>query len=311
MRRRDFFSIGTAATGALALGAFTTGVNAQEPGTAETTAAHTGRKSQIVTSDGVTLRVRDWGAGKPIVFLTGWGLPLDFWHYNFIDLLDEGMRCVAYDRRGHGRSDDPGTGYDYDTLAGDLGAVLEELDLTDVTLVAYSMSGGEAVRYLTKHGNARISRIVFLSSTAPCLMLGGDNTTGVPGAMLEGARALMGQDFPKWLKEGEGAFWLNAVSLEMQEWGRELMLQTSLPALLACYDTMIQADLREELKNLDLPTLIVHGDKDASAPLLLSGGRIGQLVPGAQVKIYEGAPHGLPITHRAQFKTDLLAFARG
>ncbi|WP_417464723.1 alpha/beta fold hydrolase [Kordiimonas sp.] len=307
MRRRDFFSFGAAAAGAVALGAISPAASSAQ----DVATAHTARKSKVVTPDGVTLRVRDWGTGKPIVFLSGWGLPSAFWQYNFVDLMDAGVRCISYDRRGHGRSDDPGAGYDYDTLARDLGAVLDQLDLRDVTLVAYSMSGGEAVRCLGTEGRARVSRVVFLSSTAPCLMLSDTNTMGVPGAMLEGAKAMMAQDFPKWLKDGESAFWLNAVSEGMQEWGRELMLQTSLLALLECYDSMIHADLRGELKALDLPVLVIHGDKDASAPLPLSGARIAELVPGASLKVYAGAPHGLPITHRKQFNADLLAFVRG
>lgn len=254
------------------------------------------------------LRVRDWGQGKPIVFLSGWALPSDFWHYHIADLSGRGFRCIAYDRRGHGRSDDPSTGYNFDTLADDLASVLNGLDLNDVTLVAYSMGGGEAARYLSRHGSKRVSRVVFLAATTPFLLQTADNPIGAPGKMFEGLRGLLAQDFPKWVADSNDAYWLNLVSAEMQAWGRNLMLQSSLPALLAINKAMVETDFRPDLKAISIPALVIHGDKDASAPLPLTGSQTAKLVPGAQFKLYEGAAHGLPLTHRARFTEDLIAF---
>jgi non-heme chloroperoxidase len=254
------------------------------------------------------LRVRDWGQGKPFVFLSGWALPSDFWHYHIADLSGRGFRCIAYDRRGHGRSDDPSTGYNFDTLADDLASVLNGLDLNDVTLVAYSMGGGEAARYLSRHGSKRVSRVVFLAATTPFLLQTADNPIGVPGKMFEGLRGLLAQDFPKWVADSNDAYWLNLVSAEMQAWGRNLMLQSSLPALLAINKAMVETDFRPDLKAISIPALVIHGDKDASAPLPLTGSQTAKLVPGAQFKLYEGAAHGLPLTHRARFTEDLIAF---
>jgi non-heme chloroperoxidase len=254
------------------------------------------------------LRVRDWGQGKPIVFLSGWALPSDFWQYHIADLSGRGFRCIAYDRRGHGRSDDPSTGYNFDTLADDLASVLNGLDLNDVTLVAYSMGGGEAARYLSRHGSKRVSQVVFLAATTPFLLQTADNPIGAPGKMFEGLRGLLAQDFPKWVADSNDAYWLNLVSAEMQAWGRNLMLQSSLPALLAINKAMVETDFRPDLKAISIPALVIHGDKDASAPLPLTGSRTAKLVPGAQFKLYEGAAHGLPLTHRARFTEDLIAF---
>ena len=265
---------------------------------------HVGR----VVNNGVRLHVRDWGRGRPVVFLSGWGLPSDFWHYQMLDLAADGIRCVAYDRRGHGRADEPGQGYDYDTLADDLAAVLDELDLEAVTLVAYSLAGGEATRYLSRHGRARVARVVFLSATLPCIRRSTDNPDGAPAEALQQVVAAISADFPAWLATAEGPFWLDFASPEMWAWGRSLMYTTSVPVLIACYRAMIAADFRAELAALNLPALVIHGDRDTSAPLPLTGLRTAELVSGAQTSIYEGAPHGLPLTHRRRFNADLLTF---
>ena len=138
-------------------------------------------RPHVVAADGARLFLRDWGAGRPVVFLAGWTLSSDMWAYQMAPLSEAGFRCIAYDRRGHGKSDDPGRGYDYDTLADDLGAVLDALDLRDVVLVAHSMAGGEAVRYLSRHGKSgRVARVLFLAPTLPCLARKADNQKGLP-----------------------------------------------------------------------------------------------------------------------------------
>lgn len=243
-----------------------------------------------------------------MVFLSGWGLSSDFWSYTISDLTEQGVRCVAYDRRGHGRSDDPGQGYDFDTLAEDLASVMDELDVKDATLVGYSMGGGEAVRYISKYGTTRVKRLVLVGALTPFLTRTADNLEGLPAEVFMSQRTIIAADFPKWLAGGEEAYWGGAGSAELRAWGRSLMYQTALPVLLACNSIVTSTDFRSEMKKLTLPTLILHGDKDASAPLPLTGQRTANVIPGAILKVYQDAPHGLPLTHSTRFNADLFDF---
>lgn len=265
----------------------------------------------VATRDGARLFIRDWGAGEPLVFLAGWSLPSDMWGYQMAPLCDAGFRCIAYDRRGHGRSDDPGRGYDYDTLADDLAEVLDSLDLRGVTLVAHSMSGGEAVRYLSRHGKAgRVKKVLFLAPTLPFLTQTPDNPMGVPAAALDQVRNTFMADFPKWIEDNSAPFVLPQTSEPMRTWIKTMMLRTSMKAVLDCNRAMVAADFRPELAKLAVPSLVIHGDKDASAPLEITGKRAAALIPGGQLKIYEGAPHGLFVTHASQLNADIAAFVR-
>jgi non-heme chloroperoxidase len=305
MDRRDVLrtAVAAAGTGSL-LAAYATALARADSSATPRRASRT----SVSTRDGVALRLRDWGQGQPVVLMSGWGLSSDFWHYALIDLVSKGYRCVAYDRRGHGRSDEPGSGYDYDTLADDLAAVLTALDLKDVTLVAYSMSGGEAVRYVTRHSAARIERLVLLSALTPFLTQTPDNPGGVPTAAFDAMRGQMAADFPKWIAAGEDAYWREFATAGLREWGRSMMYQSSVPALVQCHRAMAETDFREEMAKLSLPTLVIHGDKDASAPLPITGARSAALVPNARLSVYEGAPHGLPITHRGRLIEELVGF---
>lgn len=244
-----------------------------------------------------------------MVFLSGWGLPARYWDHSVAEITAAGFRAVCYDRRGHGQSSVPGTGYDYDTLADDLAAVLESTDVHNATLVAYSMGGGEAVRYLTRHGSRRISRLVLVSALTPYLTQTADNPEGLPVQALAHMRQRAASNFPKWVEEGEDAYWLNYASSGMKEWGRMLMYQSSVPALVQCLQAMAETDFRHELKQLRTRTMVVHGDRDASAPLHITGQRTAALVPDAIFKVYEGAPHGLPITHQQALVRDLVEFS--
>ncbi|WP_437944933.1 alpha/beta hydrolase [Sorangium sp. So ce296] len=264
----------------------------------------------IEAQDGARLFHRDWGAGKPVLFLSGWALSSEMWGYQMIDLVDHGLRCVAYDRRGHGRSSDPGRGYDYDTLADDLAAVLERLDLRDVTLVGHSMSGGEIARYLSRHGDGRIARAVFLAPTTPMLLRAADNPDGLDRRLVEQARAAMRADYPRWLADNAPPFFVPETSQAMRDWVQHLMLQCSMKALLDCNRASVEADFRDELRRIAVPTLVIHGDRDASAPLALTGEKTAALIPGSRLLVIEGAPHGLFVTHREHVSRALLAFAR-
>jgi non-heme chloroperoxidase len=267
----------------------------------------------VVTRDGQRLFHRDWGAGRPIVFLAAWALPSAMWDYQMIALAEAGWRCVAYDRRGHGRSSQPGGGYDYDTLADDLAALLDALDLREVTLVGMSMAGGELTRYLTRHGRSRIARVVYLSTAAtPYRTRTADNPDGIPAEMLDGfIRGQLLRDYPQWIEDNREPFFLPDTPRPIQEWVRGLMLGHSLQALAACTRSMATTDFRAELPALRVPTLVIHGTRDVSAPIEVTGRPTAALIPGARLTVYEGGPHGLFVTHRDRLTADLMTFARG
>jgi non-heme chloroperoxidase len=265
----------------------------------------------ISANDGTPLYYKDWGAGQPIVFISSWGLNSDMWQYQMTPMASEGLRCIAYDRRGHGRSGQPSHGYDYDTLSDDLAAVIESLDLYQVTLVGHSMAGGEIIRYLSRCGASRISRIALLAPTTPCILKTPDNPDGVPEEIFDRTKAEWLKDFPKWLVDNARPFFAADTSQAMIDWVLRLMTQASLKALLDCNHAIVETDFRKELPKVDVATLIIQGDRDVSTPLDLTGRRTVELIPGAQLKVYEGAPHGLMFTHTERLNHDLIEFARG
>ena len=291
-RRTATTSLAAAAVAALVTGSRST--EAQSPGRA--------RPSFIETDDGASLFHVDWGTGKPVLFTHAWGLNADIWEYQLIELVDQGLRCVAYDRRGHGRSSDPGRGYDYDRLADDLAAVMNQLDLTDVTLVAHSMGNGEAVRYLRRHGSARIARLVMLSTIPP-------QSTSDFSPLIAGLK----QDRPAFFAKGVAAFTGGhpAVSPAMTEWIVAQFMRASPKGTIACMHSIARGDFRADMRAVTVPTLIAHGDKDMVNPLDTTAQKVAELIPGSTLKVYEGAPHGLVITHRDRLARDILAFARG
>jgi pimeloyl-ACP methyl ester carboxylesterase len=267
----------------------------------------------VETRDGVKIAYTDWGAGKPVVFIHAWALPSAMWDYQISALCEQGLRCVAYDRRGHGRSGKPSTGYDCDTLADDLSALLTRLDLHDVTLVSHSFGSGEVVRYLTRHGAGRIEKIVLIAPAAlPFVMQTSDNPNGIPAEQLEFFRTrVLQSDFPKWLEDGKKAFFVADTSPGLQDWIMELMLTTPLPVAIETNRQITSTDFRNELRGITVPTLIIHGDKDVSAPIDTSGRPTAALIPKAQLRVYEGAPHGLFLTHKDRLNADLLRFIAG
>jgi non-heme chloroperoxidase len=269
----------------------------------------------VRSSDDVSLFVRDWGEGTPVVFCAAWALSSIAWQYQMISVVDEGRRAVAYDRRGHGRSDDPGHGYDYDTLADDLASVLEHLDLHDVTLVAHSMGSGDAVRYLTRHGSDRVARLMLLAPTTPFVLKTPNNEYGVDGELFAEQREQWRRDFGRWILENEPPYFGDGlpgcdVSSLLRDWTKADMLSTSLQAAIEFQRSAMETDFRAELSSLSLPTLIVQGDADASAPLPLTGARTADLLPNSRLLVYEDAPHGLYLTHREKVNADLLAFVQ-
>ncbi len=228
-----------------------------------------------------------------------------------IHLANRGLRCIAYDQRGHGRSSDPGRGYDYDTLSDDLAAVLEHFDARGTTLVGHSMGCGVIARYLTRNGPGRVARIVLVAPTLPLLLKTPNNPQGADPAAIDRLHALWRRDFPSWLADNARPFFTPETSPAMVQWGVDMCLQASLKALIECNRADMETDFRKELPRISLPSLIIHGDKDVSAALELTGRRTAALIPGSRLVVYEGAPHGLMLTHGDRLNADLLGFIGG
>lgn len=265
----------------------------------------------------VELFYRDWrGAGHPVVgrtfvFVAGWSLPSESWSYQMMALCEAGHRVIAYDRRGHGRSSDPGGGYDLDTLAGDLAAVLDTLDLHDAILVGHSMGCNEILRYLGRHGSARVAGAALLGTMTPCLLRRPDNPDGIDAGTCTFVQRELMSDFPRWIDDNMVPFVLPETPQGMRDWLRNMALGASLQALVECNRALAHSDLRAELPSIDIPVLLIAGTGDASAPFELTARPTATLIPGARLKVYEGAPHGMFITHMAQVNGDLLEFAAG
>jgi non-heme chloroperoxidase len=274
------------------------------------TTARTLPPTHVTARDGTSLFVQDWGSGRPLVFLAAWTFDASIWGNYIVALNARGYRCVAPDRRGHGRSDMPMAGYDLDTLTADLADVIEQRDLSDVTLVAYSMGSIEAVNYLARYGSDRIARLVLVAPTTPFLVQTEDNPDAVPKVAIDAQNEEIAKNYPKWLADNEAAFFAPDTPETMRAWLMEMMLSVPLPVALACRKTISFADLRAAASQIDVPTLIVQGDRDASAPLELTGAKTARLIKGSELRVYEGAPHGLPLTHSERFLADLLGFVR-
>jgi non-heme chloroperoxidase len=267
---------------------------------------------RIRTRDGVALAYSDWGDGPAVLFLHSWAVSSDIWHYQRQPLCEQGLRCIAYDRRSHGKSSDPGRGYDFDTLADDLAQVIEALDLRDVTLVGHSMACGEIVRYLTRHGPGRVARIALVApAPTPYPLKTADDPLGLDAEIFAQFRQQMLTDLPKWLADNAAPFVVPETSPAMLDWLIGMILQTPMRAVIECQRTGTSTDFRAELPKIELPCLVVHGDRDASAPLDLTGRPTAALIPGARLEVYEGAPHGIFITHKDRLNADLLGFIKG
>ncbi|HEV2674389.1 MAG TPA: alpha/beta hydrolase [Aliidongia sp.] len=267
----------------------------------------------IETDDETTLFYNDWGVGKPVVLIHGWPLNADMWEYQATFLAEQGFRVIAYDRRGFGRSDQPWNGYDYDTLADDLAAILEELALDDVTLVGFSMGGGEVARYLARHGAARVSKAALISAVTPLLVKRPDHEDGVDIGVFDKMIAGLREDRPSFLagfgKQFFGAGLLNlSISSEVLAWAQGMAMQGSPKATLDCVRAFSETDFRADMAAFTMPTLIVHGDADATVPIDVAGRAAARLIPTAVLKEYEGAAHGLFFTEKDRLNADLLAF---
>jgi non-heme chloroperoxidase len=291
----------------------------------------------IEASDGTRLFYRAWGpdsssrsssgtssgssttapasAAPAIVFVPPWAMTCDWFEYQMTYLASQGLRCVSYDRRGHGRSDEPGRGYEFTTLAADLATLIDRLDLHNVTLVGHSMGAGEVVRYLTLHGPARIARIVLIAPITPFPLKTPDNPDGGDRSVMEAGRARLAHDRPGQIAQAAPAFFgtdVNpTVSPAMLQWWIDMLVeQCSLKVMIDLHRMFTETDFREDLKKITVPTLVIHGDHDTSTRLDVTGRKTAQLIAGSRLIVYENAAHALPVTHIDRLNADLLAFAK-
>ena len=286
-----------------------------KPGSAAVV-AHTA--STITTADGVQLYYKDWGPkdGPVVTFSHGWPLSSDSWESQMLFLASEGYRVVAHDRRGHGRSSQPWEGNDMDHYADDLAAVIDALDLQDVTLVGFSTGGGEVARYIGRHGTGRVKKAVLVSAVPPMMLRTEDNPDGLPLEVFDGIRKASLEDRAQlYLDLASGPFYgFNRPGAKVSQglidnW-RAQGMQAGHKNTYDSIAAFSATDFREDLKKFDVPTLVIHGDDDQIVPLDSSGKASAALIEGAQLIVYPGAPHGLTDTHKARFNQDLLDFLR-
>jgi len=268
----------------------------------------------IETRDGTEIYYKDWGSGRPVVLIHGWPLHADMWEYQMTAMAAQGLRCIAPDRRGFGRSAHPWSGYDYDTLADDVATLIDSLDLRDIVLVGFSMGGGEVARYLSRHGSTRIARAVLVGSVLPFLLKTRDNPGGVEPATFDGIRASITADREQFFADSGKAFAGanrpgSKVSDGALHWTWLMAMQASLKATLDCVHAFSETDFRQDAKSFTIPTLIVHGDDDQIVPFEVSRTVTAKLIPAARLSVYQGAPHGLYLTHKDRLNSELLAFA--
>ena len=311
-RRNVLRSAATAAAGAAAAGVSLNAV-------AATPAKQTRQVASVTTRDGVELYYKDWGPknGQPVVFSHGWPLNSDSWESQMIFLADHGYRCIAHDRRGHGRSSQPWDGNDMDHYADDLAQVIEALDLKNAVLVGFSTGGGEVARYVGRHGTQRVAGLALVSAVPPMMLKTADYPGGLPIEVFDGIRAgSVANRAQLYIDIASGPFFgfyrpgakvsqglINSWTAQGMQAGHK-----------NTYDSIkafSETDFRADLKKFDKPTLIIHGDDDQIVPIDASGKAAAAIVKHARLLVYPGAPHGLTDTHKDRVNNDLLAFIKG
>jgi non-heme chloroperoxidase len=269
--------------------------------------------STISTKDGTTIFYKDWGTGQPIVFSHGWPLTADAWDIQMMFFGHQGYRVIAHDRRGNGRSSQTWDGNDMDHFADDLAALFDTLDLHDVILIGHSTGGGEVARYLGRHGTKRVAKAVLIGAVPPLMLKTAANPGGLPLSAFDEIRAGVAADRPQFYKDLTLPFYgYNRPGAKISEGVREqFWLQGMLGSIKGGYDTIkafSETDFTEDLKKIDIPTLILHGDDDQIVPIGASALLSSKLVKNSELKVYPGFPHGMCTTHADQINTDLLAF---
>lgn len=269
--------------------------------------------STITTKDGTQIYYKDWGKGQPIVFSHGWPLTADAFEDQMFFLASNGYRCIAHDRRGHGRSSQPSTGNDMDTYADDLLALVEALDLKDAIHVGHSTGGGEVTRYIGRHGTSRVAKAVLISAVPPLLLKTEANPNGLPMEAIDQIRAGVQADRAQLMKDFSIPFYgFNRAGAKVSQGIRDsFFIQTMATGLLATYECIkafAETDFTEDLKKFDVPTLIMHGDDDQVVPIGITALVSSKIVKGATLKVYPGLPHGMCSTHKDVINVDLLEF---
>lgn len=272
--------------------------------------------SRITTKDGTSIYYNDWGQGQPVVFSHGWPLSADAFEDQMFFLAQNGYRCIAHDRRGHGRSSQSWQGNDMDTYADDLAALVEALDLKDAVHVGHSTGGGEVARYIGRHGTKRVAKAVLISSIPPVMVKSDKNPGGTPIEAFDQIRAGVLADRSQFWEDLSLPFYgYNRPGAKISEGVRKSFwmqgMMAGLPASYFCVKAFSETDLTEDLKKFDVPTLILHGDDDQIVPFLDAGALSAKIVKGAELKVYKGAPHGMCTTLKDKVSADLLAFIRG
>ena len=267
----------------------------------------------LMMKDGTEIYYKDWGSGRPVVFSHGWPLSADAWDAQMLFLTGQGFRCIAHDRRGHGRSGQPWEGNTMDTYADDLATLIETLNLKGATLVGHSTGGGEVARYIGRHGSNRVSKAVLISAVPPLLLKTDANPAGAPIAVFDGLRSAVVADRSQFFKELSMPFYgYNKPGAKISEGVRDsFWLQGMMASIHAVYDCIKQfseVDFTNDLKKMTMPTLVIHGDADQIVPIEISALRMVKILPKAALKVYTGAPHGLCTTLADQVNADLLAF---
>jgi non-heme chloroperoxidase len=271
--------------------------------------------SMIITEDGTQIYYKDWGSGQPVVFSHGWPLDADAWESQMIFLASNGYRCVAHDRRGHGRSSQPWGGNDMDIYADDLAKLIETLDLKEAVLVGHSTGGGEVARYIGRHGTSRVAKAVLVGAVPPLMLKTEANPEGTPIEAFDEIRAGVSADRSQFFKDLAVPFYgANRPGSEVSQGVRDAFwlqgMQGGLKNELECIKAFSETDFTEDLKKFDVPTLVIHGDDDQIVPIGASALISSKLIKNATLKIYEGAPHGLADTRKDRLNADLLAFLR-
>jgi non-heme chloroperoxidase len=269
----------------------------------------------IITTDGTQVHYKDWGSGQPVVFSHGWPLSADAWEDQMLFLADHGYRCIAHDRRGHGRSSQPWNGNDMDTYADDLAALVESLDLTNAIHVGHSTGGGEVARYVGRHGTKRVAKAVLIGAVTPLMLKTVANPGGLPIEVFDEIRDKVLADRSQFFKDLTVPFYgFNRPDAKVSPGVQDTFwLQGMLAGfknVFDCIKAFSETDFTADLKKFDVPTLILHGDDDQIVPIGASALRSSKLVRNATLKIYAGAPHGLAYTHKDELNADLLAFLK-
>ena len=269
----------------------------------------------ITIKDGTRIYYNDWGKGDPVVFSHGWPLSADAFEDQMFYLVSNGYRCIAHDRRGHGRSDQPWNGNDLDTYADDLAELVQQLDLKNAVHVGHSTGGGEVVRYIGRHGTKRVAGAVLIGAIPPLMLKTSKNPNGTPIEAFDQLRANVLADRSQFFKDLTMPFYgYNRPGTKASEGVRNSFwlqgMMAGMPASYFCIKTFSETDTTEDLKKFNVPTLILHGDDDQIVPIAASAILSSKLVKGAQLKVYKGAPHGMCTTHKEQVNRDLLEFVK-